>query len=290
MVDLLVFSKDRAFQLHTALETIKKHFIGVNNIFVQFSYSNKDYLKGYQKLSSLFEDVVFIDETKYGFHTTLTTIIGDEIQTETMAFEVDDSIFYRDIDLSKCSEALLSNDKVGRYLYAGDYKIYGIENFIEVNDQYALIDRTREYEKEVTNICLKYAFNVSSVIHKREDVLELLQRYNIKNPINLEHTGTGSPIFNKYPQTMVHTVEVFKQAHLNNFMKRYKETSDVEELNKYFLNGEVIDIDLLNESKIESMKMDMRWFNGEDIGRFPIFPWEIPPKYHSNIVNTRRQL
>jgi hypothetical protein len=290
MVDLLVFSRDRAFQLHTALETIKKHITGINNIFVQFSYSNEDYLRGYQKLYHLFDDVVFIDETKYGFNDTLAAIIGSEIKTETIAFEVDDSIYYRNIDISKCSDALLSNDKVGRYLYAGDYKIFGLENFIEVNEQYALVDRRKDYGRDVINICLKYAFNVSSAIHKRKDVLELLQWSKIDNPINLEHKGTESPIFNKYSQTMVHTVEVFKQAHLNNFMKRYEETSDVEELNRYFLNGEIIDIDLLSKSKIESMEMDMRWFNGEDIGRFPIFPWEIPPVYHQKILDNRKKL
>jgi hypothetical protein len=73
-------------------------------------------------------------------------------------------------------------------------------------------------------------------------------------------------------------------------MKRYEETSDVEELNRYFLNGEIIDIDLLSKSKIESMEMDMRWFNGEDIGRFPIFPWEIPPVYHQKILDNRKKL
>ena len=59
---------------------------------------------------------------------------------DLLVSDTPNSIFYRDIDLSKCSEALLSNDKVGRYLYAGDYKIYGIAGkllfYENINDCY----------------------------------------------------------------------------------------------------------------------------------------------------------
>jgi len=288
MVDLLIFSKDRAFQLHTALETIKKHISGINNIFVQFSYSNNTYLQGYQKLHSIFDDVVFVDETKYGFHNTLAAILESEIKTETVALEVDDVIYYRDLDISKCSARMLENTNIGRYTYgSGDYRIFGKENFIEISEEYALVDRLKDHGKEILNICLNYAFNVSSAIHKKEDILELLRHAQITNPITLEQRGSESPIFNKYPQTMIHATDVFKQIHFNNFMRRYEQTSDVEELNNYFMNGEVIDICAID---MDSMEIDMRWFNGEDIGRFPIFPWEIAPQYHQEILDNRRKI
>lgn len=286
MVDLIIFSKDRAFQLYTALETINKHMSGINNIFVQFSYSNDKFYKGYQNLvnKTNCKNISFIDETEHGFHNTLRALLASEIETDNIALEVDDSVYYKDIDLAKCSACLDSNEKVGRYLYAGDYKIYG-DVFKEINPNgYALVDRTKKYKPDVINTCLTYAFNVSSAIHKKEDVIELLATTQINNPIQLEHKGAESYIFHKYEETMIHTEEVFKQIHLNNFMKRYEEVEDVEVLNNYFLDNEVIDTDKLD---IDSMEMDMRWFNGEDIGRFPIFPWEIPPRYHLDIINNR---
>ena len=286
MVDLIIFSKDRAFQLYTALETINKHMSGINNIFVQFSYSNDKFHQGYKNLvnKTSCKNITFVDETEHGFHTTLLSLVAHEIKTDNIALEVDDSIYFRDIDLAKCSNSLDSNDKVGRYLYAGDYKIYG-DVFKEVSSEgYALVDRTKRYTPDVINTCLTYAFNVSSAIHKAEDLKELLLSMKINNPIELEHKGAESHIFHKYDETMIHTTEVFKQIHLNNFMKRYEEVEDVEVLNNYFLENEAIDTDSID---IESMEMDMRWFNGEDIGRFPIFPWEIPPRYHLDIINNR---
>jgi len=289
MVDLLIFSKDRAFQLHTALETIQKHMTGINNIFVQFSYSNEKFYEGYKKLVENIENenITFIDETEHGFYNTLLAILSTEIKSENIALEVDDSFYYRDIDISKCSEVLTNNVKVGRYTYGGDYNLFGSDNFLEVKEDYVIVDRKINYTPEIIDICLKYAFNISSTIHIKSDLIELLNTVNIKNPIELEHKGAESPIFNKYEHTILHKTEVFKQIHLNNFLKRYEEMSDVESLNKYFLDGEVIDIQNVN---IDSMEMDMRWFNGEDIGRFPIFPWEIPPRYHLDIVDDRRKL
>ena len=48
-MDIIIFSKDRAFQLYTSLETIQKHVSNINNIYVQFAYSNEKYLAGYEK-------------------------------------------------------------------------------------------------------------------------------------------------------------------------------------------------------------------------------------------------
>ena len=52
-MDIIIFSKDRAFQLYTSLETIQKHVSNINNIYVQFAYSNEKYLAGYEKLNKI---------------------------------------------------------------------------------------------------------------------------------------------------------------------------------------------------------------------------------------------
>ena len=289
MVDLLIFSRDRAFQLHTALETIEKNMKGINNIFVQFSYSNENFYEGYKKLVQTIENknITFVDETEYGFHNTLNAILTTEVTTDNIALEVDDSFYYKKIDISECSKILSNNKKVGRYHYGGDYNLFGSKNFIDEQETYVTVNRKKTYSPEIINICLTYAFNVSSTIHIKQDIIDLLNTVGVKNPIELEQRGAESHIFNKYEHTILHKTEVFKQIHLNNFLKRYEEISGVELLNEYFLRGEVINI---NNVDIDSMKMYMRWFNGEDIGRFPIFPWEIPPQYHLDIVNDRRKI
>ena len=75
--------------------------------------------------------------------------------------------------------------------------------------------------------------------------------------------------------------------HTNNTLKRYEELYTTEYLNSLLLNKEVLSVDNLN---FDEMEDDMRWFNGEDIGRFPIFPWEISPMYHETIINNRKTI
>ena len=111
--------------------------------------------------------------------------------------------------------------------------------------------------------------------------------HEVKNPIELEWKGADSEIFKKYQYSIYHREEVVRQIHINNFLNRYDQVCDTSILNDYFLNGEVIDISKIDMNEFES---DMRWFNGEDIGRFPIFPWEIAPKYHQSIIENRRHL
>ena len=98
-MDIIIFSKDRAFQLYTSLETIQKHVSNINNIYVQFAYSNEKYLAGYEKLNKIFNDVTFIDETLHGFQNTMYALLDSEVQSENVMLEVDDTIYYKDLDL-----------------------------------------------------------------------------------------------------------------------------------------------------------------------------------------------
>jgi hypothetical protein len=232
-MDLIVFSKDRAFQLHTSLETITKYVKGVDNIFVLFSY-------------------------------------------------------FEHIDLSKCSDIFLKSKNVSKYYFGQNYKLFDDSFFKEYDDDCVIVDRLHgNFGGEHINLTLKYSFNVSSCIHKKSDILDLLHSdLTIKNPVELEWKGADSNIFNKYQYTIYHKKEVVRQIHINNFLKRYEDVFGVDTLNELFLNkNEVIDISKINVDKFEP---DMRWLNGEDIGRFPIFPWEIAPKYHEEIINNRR--
>ena len=75
--------------------------------------------------------------------------------------------------------------------------------------------------------------------------------------------------------------------HLNNVLDRYEETYSTKKLNDILISGEVIDIENID---FLSLKRDLSWFNGLDIGRFPIFPWEIPPSEHDKVLSIRRRL
>jgi len=284
-MDVLIFSKDRAFQLFSALETLIKHLKGINNIYIQFSASNDEFLQGYKILSDYFPNVTFIDEKTYGFHNTLSAILDQEINTQNLFLEVDDNVYYNDVDLNKLENKFnISNSSklgIGMDLNIFNPKYYKIEDGI------AIIDKSLHIENEIQNLCLKYSFNVSGAFHRLKDLKELLKSLTVSNPIDLEIKGSSSPIFSNYTYNLFNIKDVCSQIHTNNFGKRYEEVFDVKTLNTFILNMEVLH---LTPKTLRSFSSDMRWFNGEDIGRFPIFPWEIPPIYHPEIINKRKKI
>jgi hypothetical protein len=100
---LFIFSKNRACQLHLLLESIEKNSNNIfDSIIVIYTFSNKDYFNGYQKLISRFPGVSFIVEDN--FHTTTINNINSLFEFTT--FMVDDNVFYKKIDLTQ--EKILS--------------------------------------------------------------------------------------------------------------------------------------------------------------------------------------
>lgn len=284
-MDVLIFSKDRAFQLYSLLETFNKYVKGVNNIFVQFSYSNQDYLEGYQLINNYFDNVTFIDETHYGFNDTLYSILNYEVKSENILLEVDDVLYFDTLDLNDLENKfnLYNTSKLGISL---DPTIFNPE-YYNIENEVLVVDKSLPIDNHIQDMVLKYPFNASGAIHRVKDLLEIFKYHKIQNPIDLEIKGSTFPTFVNYPYNLYNTKEVCKQIHTNNTLKRYKEIFSNEFLNNLLLNKEVLNLDI---ETIKNYPSDMRWFNGENIGRFPIFPWEIPPTYHSEIINNRKEI
>jgi hypothetical protein len=284
-MDVLIFSKDRAFQLYSALETLTQHIEGINNIYVQFSHSREEFLEGYKIINKYFSNIIFIDESEYGFNDTLLTILHQEISTENLFLEVDDNLYFDKLNLVELEEKFKKSNasKLG---VGFDISLFN-PKYYTIKDGIAIVDKSITIDNKIQDMCLKYPFNVSGAIHRLEDLKKLLISERVDNPIDLEIKGSSSYIFSNYPYNLYNTKDVCKQMHTNNFNNRYEEIFSIEDLNKLILNNEVLD---LSPEILNSIPSDMRWFNGENIGRFPIFPWEIPPSYHSEIMNKRKKI
>ena len=284
---LIVFSKDRPFQLYTALESIEKHISGYEELIVQYDFSKEKFYQGYEKLKKEFKNIKFVDESTLGFAQTLHLLLQED-KNDNVAFEVDDSIYYKDIDLQIGEVALSNHLNASKYHFGFDPSLFDESIFIKTKGHnYLGIDRAKDYGTDNLNLILRYPFNVSACIHRKKDVLSLFHRGLPKHPVDLEVRGSSDIIFNRYPYNLYHNEEVMKQIHFNNSLDRYDQVINIDELNEYLENGEVLDITKIN---IDEYEDDMRWFDGEDIGRFPIFPWEIAPKYHSKLIENRRRI
>jgi hypothetical protein len=290
-MNTIVFSKDRPFQLYSLLETFSAHVKDNGtrpNLIVQFAASNEDYLRGYHKLNEMFENVEFVDEKQYGYLNTFRAIVDEfDDSDEWMSFESDDTIYFNDVDASTMKQLAMYQDpyikSCGRLCMSLDVGLYDISNFVEINNmhQYAVIDRTVKMTNNIQEMCLKYPFGVQGALHKVVDVKRFLDAGGFNTPIQTEIAGTLSSVFTKYQYVLANTRQVCTFCHFNNELHRYEETAGNERLHKLFNDGYVVDWRAVN---IPSLEKDMRWFNGESIGRFPIFPWDIAPAHHDHIL------
>ena len=95
---LIIFSKNRASQLHLLLESLEKNSnLLFDDIKVIYTHTDEEYGKGYQKLINVFKYVNFILEDNFSLNTLES--IDDDIEYTT--FMVDDNVLFKKIGISK---------------------------------------------------------------------------------------------------------------------------------------------------------------------------------------------
>lgn len=126
MLNILVFSKDRACQLDLFIRSFKKYFKGCagDSLSVIYTYSTIEYKEGYELLIERHSGINFIDEKGRSFKTlTEQNIHGKNPYT---VFFVDDNIFKGPFSIECKEMALLGSDSdilcLSLRLYSGiDY-------------------------------------------------------------------------------------------------------------------------------------------------------------------------
>lgn len=93
----LVFSKDRAMQLHAFLSSYFENIENYSQMIVLYKASNDDFRKSYQELKPLFstKPVIFVEETN--FREQLIELISSSLDSR-IVFYVDDMIFTQKFD------------------------------------------------------------------------------------------------------------------------------------------------------------------------------------------------
>lgn len=104
MINLIIWSKDRACQLHLLLESINKH-CPFFDPHILYTYSNEEYGEGYRQLieNPPYDRGVFLSEDNF-VEDTMNFV--DNPAYEHVCFSTDDTVIYRksliDFDTLKC--------------------------------------------------------------------------------------------------------------------------------------------------------------------------------------------
>lgn len=98
MIDILIFSKNRACQLDLLLHSINDNFKELNNINILFTFSNNFYESGYDKLMLKYPNCNWYEEDN--FYNNTKNIINS-FKSDVCLFFVDDEIIIRDYSILK---------------------------------------------------------------------------------------------------------------------------------------------------------------------------------------------
>lgn len=96
-IDTIVFSKDRAMQLHAFLRSFMEKVSNRSTVYILYKTSNDSHKKSYEELKGIFkkEDFVFIEETNFRDQLIEICSLSDAM---TFGLFVDDMIFIQEVD------------------------------------------------------------------------------------------------------------------------------------------------------------------------------------------------
>jgi len=182
----LIFSKDRALQLHATIESFFFEFLGRDSINMNVLYKTSNQLNNHQydEMKKRFCNVNFIEEKNFK-EQVLNVIKG----FEHVLFLVDDNLFVRDFCLADVIENLRYNqDAIGFSLRLGRNTDY----CYMLNSRQALPqfrpagNGILKYYWPGQQYDFGYPLELSSSIYRVRDILGLLLQLEFSNPNALE--------------------------------------------------------------------------------------------------------
>lgn len=186
-IDSIVFSKDRAMQLHAFLLSYKEQVSNRGRMYIIYKYSNQRHKKSYEELRQMFidEDFIFIEELD--FRNQLIELL-ERSDAGKIIFYVDDMIFTHPIDYK-----VLGGIDTAKYILAlsrGKDMNYSVvlqkrlvlPKFTNIGNN---LERFNwDYLKEYSD--WTYPLGVSGYMYGRIEIYSMLKAIDFKAPNSLE--------------------------------------------------------------------------------------------------------
>jgi len=171
---VIIFSRDRAMQLHANLSSLKKYAQHYKQAHIYVLYKTEKYQYQYDQLVKEFNEVSFVRETNLTeqSHKIL-------LKYNAIMYVVDDTIFYRNFNIVTCLDCLFSHNealgfslRIGRNITRSHISNTDIEQpkFQKLDDNYfrfAWPKKQRDFG---------YPLEVSSSIYRTSDIIPLLKK------------------------------------------------------------------------------------------------------------------
>lgn len=277
MINIIIFSKNRAAQLELLLTSLKKYFNEFNqaNISVLFKATNKDYDDAYRILMSTTpENISFIDDNEFGsFRPTVMNLLSQKTNNEYTMFLVDDIVFR---DYFSISDEIFSN------LSSPDMLSVSLRLYEKVNHCYATNSPSPLPSFTLGNVWKwgnasgdwGYPMSVDGNVFKTEFINNLLKTVvpNFDNPNSFEASLNHPFVKQNLPKYLCCYIQ--KSKLINNpanrvqdiYQNRITGAFNPEEINQLFLEGKrlrpVVDLENLDNNTVHyDIEMEMKDVN-----------------------------
>lgn len=270
MAHAIFLSKDRAAQIHLALEAIRDNGSHIfSNISVLYHSSNQEFAKGYEKVKKEFSNFNWIPQDSY-YHNIMDLV--DESFNLT-SFFTDDDILYQVIPCS--NKQMESNfdemDILGTFSlrlgmntyiqdpYISSHVVQPVSGFHEI-DERMIIWRWADCPSYGN---FGYPLSVDGHLFRTGELRKILKECKFNNPNQQE--VAMQPFMNMLPPMMAcFQTSVVINTPLNRVqdtcMNRAGENfgQTAEEMNIRYLNGEKLDLDSIDFSNIIGCHQELK--------------------------------
>ena len=266
MISAIVFSKNRACQLHLFLESVRKNANNVFDLTILYSHTDDSYKEAYQRVVGLFPEFNFVCETNFRDDTIN---LCENVSNDTLAFFVDDDIIYRELSLEDsfvdifnsnvCSLSLrLGANTVIQDCYTGSGAIMpNIEHI--VNDKFYCWNWLKMAHIH-TNF--GYPFSVDGNVYIASEITQLIKAHDFDTPNSLEG-GMPKGWLKEAPLMACLETSVLVNTPINLVGSSQNRAGEhygisIEEMNDKYIDGWFIDYDSIDFSNIKGCHQELQ--------------------------------
>lgn len=265
MINLIVWSKDRACQLDCLLRSLPINFF--NKVYVIYKTSDDNFQKGYEKLSARFQHVIFIKEVS--LHDQTMEVIGECLSsTSKIALSTDDTVFFKnppmtpeEVVKSMGPQTVTFSFRYGFNTIVQDCHIDSYQPSLNIyQDCGDYISWNSEYYHPLTNY--GYPFGLDMHVYDAQMLYNLANQIDFKNTNQLEsglfHLRVHAPkIINSFKHSVAVNIPCNNMSGITRSGEKYPFT--IEELNKAYLDDYIINLDDIKGARIIGSHQEIDW-------------------------------
>jgi hypothetical protein len=270
LLNVIIFSKDRAMQLDLLLQSILLNFnVEDYKLNILYKASNDDYNRGYNTIRDLYPQFTYKKEES--FKQDLLSLFNDSKYT---VFLTDDDIIYQSFKLNNdelhnifmltdanCFSLRLGLNTVNCYTQQKLNKIdnYNTHNFyfdvdlIESVISWKVGDGTNDYS---------YPMSVDGHIFKTEYIKNLCEILEYGNPnffeAMLSNFGRNEMIISSYQNSKLVNSPINRVQETFKNLSGMKYRYSVEDLNEMYLDGLILNLEKMNFNEINGCHQEIQ--------------------------------